>query len=91
MVPGKIRSFARARRIAGETNSAVMELICSARVEMASERIETRAAGNSEATPEIATALASRQNAWDKAYRIETSQPLEVSVQKALDVWHRAI
>ncbi len=80
-----------AYRLAAEAHSQIIELMCSATVETTTDRIETRAAGNSDATPEIAAALAARQNAWDTAYRIDTSQPLQSSVRKAHDVWRRSI
>jgi predicted kinase len=65
--------------------------MCSTTVDATLGRIKTRAAGNSDATPEIAAALAARDNGWDTAYPIDTSQPLQYSARKAADVWRRAI
>jgi aminoglycoside phosphotransferase family enzyme/predicted kinase len=82
---------AHARRLASETHSAMVELMCFAPVDMTAGRIETRRAGNSEVTPEIAAALAAQDAGWDTAHRIDTSRTLEQSVPEAHDVWHRAI
>lgn len=82
---------AQARRVATETHSQLIEIMCAAEVGMTADRIQTRAAGNSDATPEIAAALAARPNTWEQAYRIDTSQPLASSVAQALDVWRQVI
>jgi len=76
-----------AHRLAAETHSALVELICVATVDMAADRITTRRPGNSDVTSEIAAALAAQQNGWDTAYQVDTSQALEHSVQEAHDVW----
>ncbi len=80
---------AHAHRLATETLSAVVEIVCVATADLAAERITTRRRGNSDVTPEIAAALASRNNGWDTAYPVDTSRPLEDSVQAALGVWRR--
>jgi uncharacterized protein len=85
----QIRAYAH--RLAAETHSQIIELMCSTTVDATLGRIKTRAAGNSDATPEIAAALAARDNGWDTAYPIDTSEPLQYSVRKAHDVWRRAI
>jgi uncharacterized protein len=82
---------ARAHRLAMETHSAVVELMCTAAVDTATGRIKTRRPGNSDATPEIATALAAQHAGWDAAHRMDTSRPLEDSLREAHDVWCRAI
>ncbi len=76
-----------AHHLAAETHSALIELMCSATVDMAADRIKTRRPGNSEATAEIAAALASRHHGWATAYRINTARPLEDSLRAAHDVW----
>jgi uncharacterized protein len=82
---------AHAHRVATETHSAVVELMCSATADLAADRIKTRRPGNSEVTPEIAAALAAQQNGWDTAHRIDTSRALEYLAAEAHDVWRRAI
>lgn len=82
---------AHAHRHATETHSTVVELMCVATADMATGRITTRRPGNSEVTPEIATALAAQQNGWDTAHRIDTSRVLERSLEEAHEVWLRAI
>jgi hypothetical protein len=82
---------AQAHRLATETLSALVELRCSATVDMAADRITTRRTGNSDVTPEIAAALASAQSGWDTAHRIDTSRTLEHSVREAHDVWRQTV
>jgi predicted kinase len=81
---------ASAHRIAAQTHSAVVEVVCSTTVDLASGRVKTRQPGNSDATPEIAAALAARHNHWHTAHRMDTSRPLENSLQEADDIWRRA-
>lgn len=80
---------AQAHRMAGETRSRMVEIICAVPVETTVGRIEHRAPGNSDATPDIAAALAARRDAWESAYRMDTSQPLETSVAQAVKAWRR--
>ena len=54
---------AQAHRVATETLSAVVELMCTATVDTAADRIRTRQPGNSDVTPEIATTLAAQHTA----------------------------
>jgi uncharacterized protein len=82
---------AHAHSLATETHSAVVELMCTATVDRAADRIRTRQPGNSDATPEIATTLAAQHTGWDTAHRMDTSRPLEDSVREAHDVWLGAI
>ncbi|MDP7724113.1 bifunctional aminoglycoside phosphotransferase/ATP-binding protein [Mycobacterium sp. TY814] len=81
---------AQARRMAGETHARIAEIVCAVPVETSAGRIEHRAPGNSDATPDIAAALAARRDAWESAYRMDTSQPLDASVAQAYEVWSRA-
>jgi predicted kinase len=82
---------AHAHYVATETLSALVELRCVATNDTAAERITTRRRGNSDVTPEIAAALASRNTGWDTAYSVDTSGSLEASVVAAQDVWCQAI
>jgi predicted kinase len=81
------RLRARARRLAAETHSATVELMCSSTVDTAAGRIATRQPGNSEVTPEIAAAMAAERAGWDTARRIDTSGAVEDSARAALDAW----
>ncbi|WP_420714680.1 AAA family ATPase [Mycobacterium sp. Aquia_213] len=82
---------AHAHQLATETLSSMVELVCVTTADLAAQRITTRLRGNSDATPEIAAALASRYNGWDTAYPVDTSGSVEHSVQAAYDVWCQAI
>lgn len=82
---------AQAHQLATETLSAIVELVCVATGDIAAERITARRRGNSEVTPEIAAALASRNNGWDTAHTVDTSRSLEHSAQAAEDAWFRSI
>ncbi|CQD15095.1 Cytidylate kinase [Mycobacterium lentiflavum] len=84
-----LRSYAYS--VASEMFSAVVELMCVARVETAAKRILTRGPGNSEVTPEIAAALAREHNGWDTASALDTSAPLEQTIQQAHAIWRRSV
>ena len=79
-----------AHRLGAETHSAMAELVCSVTAEAAVERVTTRPAGTSEATPEIAAALAGRDPAWDTALVLDTSRAPEDVLGAALDAWVRS-
>lgn len=80
----------RARRVGRQTHSATAELVCSAATDTAAERITTRRPGSSDATPEIAAALAARRAGWDTAHVIDTSGSPEDAARAAHAVWRRA-
>lgn len=82
---------ALAHQLATETLSTMVELRCVTAPDVAANRIATRRPGNSEVTPQIAAALAARDSGWDTAHSVDTSRPLEQSVQAAHDVWRRSI
>lgn len=84
------RARAQARRLAAETHSVLVELMCSATVGMAADRITTRRPGNSEVTPEIAAVLSEQRAGWDGAHLIDTSARPENAVQEAHDVWQHS-
>jgi len=81
---------AHAYRVALETHSALVDLMCVAPTDMAADRINERRGGNSDVTPEIADAL-DVHNGWDDAYRVDTSRGLDQSVSLAQNVWRQAI
>jgi aminoglycoside phosphotransferase family enzyme/predicted kinase len=77
----------RARRIAARTMSDLVELRCEAPPLVAAERIRDRAiAGGdpSDATPEIASAMAAAATPWPEATTIVTTGPPAVSLASAL-------
>ncbi len=81
---------AQARRLAGQTHAALVELRCSAPVDAAADRIRTRRSGTSEVTPEIAAALAAQHAGWDTAHLIDTSRMPDDAVREAHEIWTRA-
>jgi aminoglycoside phosphotransferase family enzyme/predicted kinase len=82
---------AHARRLARQTHSAPVEIVCTLAIDMAADRIKTRRQGNSEVTPEIAASLPARIDGWDTAHRVDSSLGLEHSVMSAHDVWRCVI
>lgn len=82
---------AHAHRLAAETHSVLVELMCVATIDTAARRIRTRRPGNSDVTPEIAAVLATQSDRWDNAYCVDTSRGREPAVQCAHDVWCRAV
>jgi uncharacterized protein len=81
---------AQAYRVAVQTHSALVDLMCVAPTDMAADRIKARRAGNSDVTPEIADAL-DVHNGWDDAHRVDASRGLDHSVLLAQNVWRQAI
>jgi uncharacterized protein len=78
------------RQLAIQTRSAEIELLCETSVSTAAQRVAARPAGGlSDATPEIATALADSQH-WPEPHHVDTSQPLSESVCAAAELWLRA-
>jgi len=81
----------RARKLAEESASALVEFTCAVSLEDASARIRERAATTSDATPAIAAALADHDGAVRDGHLIETSRPLAESVAQAEEICQRAI
>ncbi|MGA8328663.1 MAG: AAA family ATPase [Mycobacterium sp.] len=79
-----------AQSLATETASALIEIVCWASVDAAVARVAHRVAGASDATPNIARALAVRDDTWETAHPINTSQPLAECSDKAEVLWHKA-
>ena len=73
----------RARQLADETAAPMVEFTCSVPSSVASARVEGRTASTSDATPEIAAALAEHDNESFGSYQIDTSRPLAESVAEA--------
>lgn len=77
----------QARQLAVQTDSATLELRCETTVDTLVERVATRPAGPSDATPEIASALAAEASQWPEAHRIDTSRRPEDAVHAAEQLW----
>jgi len=82
----------QARQLAIRTHSAHIELKCDTSVGAAAHRVAARPAGGfSDATPEIATALAGGSQRWPEAHHIDTGRPLSESVCAAEKLWRQAL
>jgi aminoglycoside phosphotransferase family enzyme/adenylate kinase family enzyme len=82
---------ARARRLAGQSHSPIVELTCTVPLDEASERIENRPVTTSDATPEIAAAMAEVVGASADGHPIDTTRPLADSVAEARQICCLAI
>jgi aminoglycoside phosphotransferase family enzyme/predicted kinase len=82
---------ARARSIADETASTISEFTCSLSQREAANRIRGRQASTSDATPEIAAALAGLEAESSGSYQIHTGRPLDDSVAEALQTCRLAM
>ncbi|QLL10311.1 nucleoside monophosphate kinase [Mycobacterium vicinigordonae] len=82
---------AAANALARQTHSVLVEIVCSAAVDVAAERIQTRQPGTSEVTAPIAGAMAARRNGWGTAHIVDTSGTVERARQAAQEVWHQAV
>ena len=78
------------RALANQTASTLLEIVCWTSVDAAVERVRHRAAGASDATPHIAGALAVRDDAWDTAHPIDTSNALSDCTGQAEKLWRNA-
>ncbi|ADG98822.1 conserved hypothetical protein [Segniliparus rotundus DSM 44985] len=80
----------RAQQLGRETDAAVVALRCTTPPDVAERRIAHRRAGFSDATADIARAMATDAGAWTQATDVDTSAPLETSAAAALAAWERA-
>ncbi|HEY8524681.1 MAG TPA: AAA family ATPase [Acidimicrobiales bacterium] len=83
-----------ARDLAAATHADVVELRCTAPPEVAGERIRARlAAGGdaSDATPEIAAAMAAHEAPWPSAHQVDTSRGPGAALTEATEVVRRAV
>jgi aminoglycoside phosphotransferase family enzyme/predicted kinase len=77
------RQRKRARKLAADNAVPLVELTCTLPLEVAAARIEDRAESSSDATPQIATALAANRSLASGEYHIDTGRPLADSVADA--------
>ena len=82
---------AQARQIAHETVSAITEFTCSLTLREAKDRILSRQASASDATPEIAAALTHSDTRSPDSHQIDTSRPIAESVAEAEQICCLAI
>jgi hypothetical protein len=76
------------RQLAIQMHAAELEFKCETSVSTAASRVATRPPGGiSDATPEIATALADGSEQWPEAHHIDTSRPIAESVRAAEKLW----
>jgi uncharacterized protein len=67
-------------------DSTISEFTCSLSQRDAADRIRGRQASSSDATPEIAAALAGVDTESSVSYQIDTGRPLAESVAEAMQV-----
>ena len=85
------RQLERARMLADETAAQIVEFTCSVPQAEASARIQNRTATTSDATPQIAAALAEHNGASQAGHPIDTGRPLADSVAQAQEICCLAI
>ncbi len=77
----------QARQLSQTTAARMLEFVCAAPLDAAVARIRTRTGTSSQATPEIATALAEREaEVWPGAHRLDTTRPPADSLAEALQI-----
>ena len=81
----------RARQVAAEAAAPLVELVCAAPLQETVARIRTRTGTTSQVTPEIAAALAERdQHGWPGAHRVDTTTDPAESIAAALEICRTA-
>lgn len=81
----------RARKLGDETAARIVEFTCSVPLEEAAARIQNRPSTTSEATPQIAAALAEHNGASHTGHPINTGRPLAESIAEAEQICCLAI
>ena len=79
----------RARELADETASPIVEFTCLVPLDEASARIRNRSATTSDATPQIAVALAERNGESHVGHLINTGRPLAESIAEAEELFRQ--
>lgn len=75
---------AAALRVAERTSADLVALRCHVPDDVSAARLTTRPAGASDASPDIAAAMAARESPWPEAVAVDTSGSLESAVARAL-------
>lgn len=82
----------RARAVARDAAAVITELACVAPPAATAERIRTRIATTSQVTPEIAAAMARRDElTWSESKVLDTTKPLAETVAAAKDLCRQPI
>lgn len=76
-----------AAELAARSGSALVQLECRAGADTARRRIRSRGVTPSDATDEVATAMAGAVDDWPDAVAVPTSGPLAESVRAAEAAW----
>lgn len=79
----------RAAALADETHADLVALRCVCPPAVASSRIRERAACESDATPDIAMAMAAATAAWPEAITLDTTMPRDHTAAAAMQAWQR--
>ncbi|WP_245550930.1 bifunctional aminoglycoside phosphotransferase/ATP-binding protein [Nocardia paucivorans] len=78
----------RALELAAATDAEPVRLCCECPRETADHRLRNRPPTESDATPEIAHAIADSAAAWPEADLLDTTRPLDLVVAEAVARWH---
>ena len=81
----------RAHELSDRASVPIVEFNCSVPIAEATSRVERRTGSNSDATPEIAVALARADGMGHRAHDIDTGRPLADSVREAQQICCLAI
>ncbi|MGB3351950.1 MAG: AAA family ATPase [Mycobacterium sp.] len=81
----------RAHELSARTSVPIVEFNCAVPIAEATSRVEHRTGSNSDATPEIAAALAGGDGIRHRAHDIDTGRPLADSVREAQQICCLAI
>ena len=86
------RQRANAHDVAAATHAAVSEIVCVASGSTAAERVRDRAPDDiSDATPDIARALATDVSQWPQACVMDTTRPIAETVRDAEALWQHMV
>jgi aminoglycoside phosphotransferase family enzyme/predicted kinase len=89
---GDSRHRERARQLSRTAAASMFEFVCAAPLDAAMSRIRTRTETSSQATPEIATALAEREaDVWPGAHRLDTTRPSADTLAEAQEICRLSI
>ncbi|MEU5879969.1 AAA family ATPase [Spirillospora sp. NPDC047279] len=75
-----------AEALAAAVDADLVAMRCDAPAGLAAERLRNRPHGPSDATAEIAAAMAAEASAWPGAHRIDTSGPIGKALEQALEI-----
>lgn len=73
----------QARETATQRHCPIVELVCTAPLDVAAARIAGRRHTTSDATVDIAAAIARHEHSWAEAHSLDTSRPLGDSIAEA--------